>query len=315
MKTKKGFASVLAIIISMFMLTVFLPVTAFADDNGDNGEGDYVADADGDVGNDDGDDAADEASGAAFDPNGTYMAFIQIQSQNWNFRDEWESPTLGASGTGWAANGGEHEGSFNQLFHTDNGVQPGTVVDVELKGNGTYRVSATDLNLADTCETFNILGFSTNIPIEGNPVEFSDVKVIMGGRTVSSFDGSEGNKPIVVGIDSRDNAEYYRVNVINQWNDDLGGRDGLFGYIMPSELAIEFTISGFAYDKVEEAAPEDTADDEAGNDSVAPGGAANDDAGDDADGDGFPLWLIIAIAGGGIIVVVCVIVLATKKKK
>ncbi|MCL2638380.1 MAG: hypothetical protein FWD48_08410 [Oscillospiraceae bacterium] len=258
---------------------------------------------------------SDEIDGA-FDPNGTYMAFINIQSENWNFRDEWESKSFGANGSDWASNGGSFDGSFDQLFHTDNGIRPGTFNNIELAGNGTYRVSAQDLTLADTCETFNILGVSTNIPLSGDAVQFSDVKVMMGGRTVSQFDGTPGNKAIVVGIDNNDKADFYRFHVINKWSSELGGDAGLFGYMMPAdgEVIIEFTISGFAYDKAEEAvadavdAGSEDAGDSASSDASAPASSNND-----SDEGGFPIWIIFVIAG--VLAVVIIIAVVAKKKK
>jgi hypothetical protein len=263
-----------------------------------------IADADG------AEDAA-PAAGGGFDPNGTYMAFLQVQTQNWNFRDNWCSSFFGESGSDWASNGGTHDGSFDVVYHTDNGVQPGTFNNAVIAGNGTYRVSIEDFNFAATCETFNILAVSTNIPNEGNPLEFSDVKVLMNGRDVARFDGSDGNRWVIQGIDTRDNADYYQVIVINQWNNDLPD----FGYIMPEdgEIAIEFTVTGFAYDKAEDGNDEANEADE-GNDTASGGEGTAAGGSDDSDDDGsFPVVLVIVIAAAVVAVVVAIVVVKKKK--
>ena len=273
MKTRR----LLAIIISVLMLTAFTTVTAFASEED------------------------------TFDPDGTYRAFLQVQASNWTFRDNWDHANFGEHGSDWESNGGNREGSFFGLFTTDRddpGVRDGVFTDVVLEGNGTYRVSLTDFDFGNA-ESFNILGVSTDVPAAGNPLTFSNVKVMMGGRTIFNFD-DEGEEPVV----NHDNAEFYIMQVINQWNDELPE----IGYMMPTdgEIAIEFTVDGFNYDK----AGSDTGAAGAEGTAGAPGeaGAAGEGAEGDEDGDGFPLWLIIAIAGAAVVLIVVIALVAKKKK-
>ena len=53
-----------------------------------------------------------------------------------------------------------------------------------------------------------------------------------------------------------DEQNYIKPMCINIWNKDLGEKDGLFGYMMPSDtIELQFTVSGFNYDKAADEAP------------------------------------------------------------
>jgi len=172
---------------------------------------------------------------AEFDPNGVYYAYLGLQSQNQIFRNAWACPYFGAEGTDWAKYDDNH---FNDMFHTDNGLQAGVFQDIEIRGNGTYSVSVSGFDFGND-EMFNLIFFSTNIPLAGNPVTFSDVTVKMDGSTKSRFDGDDGNRPIIPGLDTNETKDFYEVHCIS----------GLLEYDMPTdEISIEFTVSGFAYD-------------------------------------------------------------------
>ena len=231
-----------------------------------------------------------------FDANGAYNAYIGIQSENWIFRNAWADDFFGADGRDWERFEGNH---FNEMFHTDNGLQPGSFIDVEIKGNGTYRVEAIDFDFSGD-EVFNQLFVSTNIPLAGHNITVTDVKVIMDNSTKHTFAGG-----YVYGIDNNDSKDYYEIFCINRWNSDLGGEDGLFGYTMPaSNLAIEFTVSGFSYDKAEDSSAEASGDN-AGNTGGLPADYMPEN--NPADDGGLPVWGIIlivvgaaAVIGGGI---------------
>lgn len=190
-----------------------------------------------------------EAGVPTFDPNGVYHAYLGVQSQSYTFRNGWADESYGANGTTWEKQGIGN--NFNGLTGWDGAdavVHAGTFTDVEIKGNGTYQVSLDDFDFGDD-EMFNLLFVSTDIPLEGNPVSFTDVKVKLGGSTKYTFE-----KGLVPGIDTTDDNKYYEVHVLNIWNNDLGGKDGLFPNMIPgNSIVLEFTVSGFDYDKVEEA--------------------------------------------------------------
>jgi len=247
----------------------------------------------------------------AFDPNGTYHAYLGIQSASYTFRNAWEDAAYGANGTSWAnTNIGNN---FNGLTGWDGGdavKRDGVFHDVEIKGNGTYTVKLTDFDFGSD-ESLNLLFVSTDIPLEGTPVTFSNVKVKFDGNTKYTFE-----TPVIPGIDSKEDYKYYQLQCINIWNTDkLGGKDGLFGYVMPrNTIEIEFTVSGFAYDKVEEPAEEAPAEE---TPKVEPteAPAKTEETKTDEAKEGGTNWALIAGIVVAVIIVVVVVVLVVKNKK
>ncbi|MCI7350107.1 MAG: hypothetical protein MSH60_05050 [Ruminococcus sp.] len=182
---------------------------------------------------------------------GTYHAYLGIQSASFTFRNAWYEPNYGQ---GVAAEDGtnyfDHLTGWDGPTATNNG---GTFTDAEITGDGTYSVSLTgDFNFGSD-EALNLLFVSTDIPLDAG-ITISDVKVKIDGSTKYTFDEA---------YLSPDAAEYLEPMAINIWNDDLGKADGLFGYTMPtSSVEVEFTVSGMAAAPAEEtteAAPEETA--------------------------------------------------------
>ncbi len=182
---------------------------------------------------------------------GTYHAYLGIQSASFTFRNAWDE---GQYGKGIAADDGSFY--FDHLTGWDGPTalnKGGTFNDVEITGDGTYSVSLTgDFDFGDD-ETLNLLFISTDIPLDAG-VTISDVKVKIDGSTKYTFDEA---------YLSPDAAEYLTPMAINIWNDDLGKADGLFGYTMPtSSVEMEFTVSGMsaaAPAETEAAAEETTA--------------------------------------------------------
>ena len=236
-----------------------------------------------------------------FDPNGTYKAYFGIQMDNWIFRDAWDSPLGdpdGPDGSSWADFDRSY---FNELFDTTNGLQTGTINDAVIEGNGTYRVSVTDWDFKDASE-FNQLYVSTNIPLAGENLKFTDIKVILGGSTRHTF-----RDAYILGIDSDDAHDYYRIGCLNRWNTDLWE---IFNDALPAEgeIAIEFTVSGFAYDNA-------SAADEPAESTPAPAAAtpAPTPAPADTD-DGGISGLLIGLIIGGVVLIAAVVVFVVMKK-
>lgn len=169
----------------------------------------------------------------------TYHAYLGVQTQpNWIFRNAWNDGSFGK----------DVYDSFDKLS-ADGAPSDiaGTFTDVEITGDGTYKVSLDGVDLSEE-EFFSLLFISTDIPVDSG-VKFTDVKVIIDGQTKYTFD--EGYIP-------EDTGDYIQIQACNMWNDDLGKEDGLFGYMMPTEsVAMEFTVSGIAADG---AAADTTAD-------------------------------------------------------
>lgn len=167
----------------------------------------------------------------------TYHAYLGVQTNpSWIFRNAW------------------NDGSFGQDYENFNSLSQdgapadiaGTFTDVEITGDGTYKVSLTGADLSSE-EKFSLLFVSTDIPLDAG-VSITNVKVIIDGQTKYTFDEA---------FLSPDDKEYMNVMARNIWNDDLGGDDGLFGYTMPNDsVEMEFTVSGMGSG----AAAADTAD-------------------------------------------------------
>ncbi len=169
------------------------------------------------------------------DLDGTFNAYLLLQTPNWTFRDACDS----ANGIGsdvW----GQH------ITNNDSKENYGVVTDAVIAGNGTYTVSITDFGtiFADDFaaagqEYFNILGVSTDIP-KSDKVSITDVKLIIDGQVRHVYDEAYLNG---------DAKDVIHVLVQNKWNDDV---KEISYYPAPAEsLEIQFTISGFNYDKAE----------------------------------------------------------------
>ncbi|MCL1807917.1 MAG: hypothetical protein FWG31_09480 [Oscillospiraceae bacterium] len=247
----------------------------------------------------------EKPAGPDFDPNGSYMAYLGVQMNNWIFRDPWDSALGdpdGVDGSAWAD---FDQSYFSGLFETAGGgkVHPGTFTDAELKGNGTYRVSLVDWDFSDPnengpAESFNQLFVSTDIPYT-EALEFTNVKVIVGGNQRYTF------KEAVI-LDG----DYIRIGGINIWDDEL---QDLFNNNVPAsgEIAMEFTVTGFAYDNDDSPIIEEEPSPTPSYAPASPSPAATDD-GDEEGGNGLMIALII---GGVVLLVVIIVVVMMKKKK
>ena len=220
---------------------------------------------------------------------GTYNAYFGVQTPAWSFRNAFDDEKYGKDSeffnqfTGWADN--------------KEVKLPGTITDAEITGNGTYKVSLTDFDLSnDFAEEalFKLLFVSVDMPVN-DKIKFTDVKVIMDGETVYTFEE---------GIQDPDSTNV-KLLAINGYNADVP----VFSYGVPKKsIEIEFTVSGMTNDKTPEATEAPTV-----APTVAPTQAATV-APTDADNGGFPTWaivlivvLVVAAIGGGVYVV--------KKKK
>ncbi|MCC8043196.1 MAG: hypothetical protein LIO69_06795 [Oscillospiraceae bacterium] len=176
----------------------------------------------------------------------TYHAYIGVQSASYTFRNAWNETSYGQ---GVVADDGTVY--FDQLTGwegADAVNKGGDFVDAEITGDGTYSVSVSNFDFGED-ESFNLLFVSTDIPIDTGAT-ITDVKVVLDGNTKYTFDEA---------YLSPDENTYLQPMAINIWNDDLGGSDGLFGYIMPTDsIEIQFTVSGLG----DAAAAEETEEEE-----------------------------------------------------
>ena len=156
----------------------------------------------------------------------SYHAYLGVQTNpSWIFRNAWNDGTYGK----------DSYDSFDKLSKDGAPADiDGTFTDVEITGDGTYKVSLTGADLSDE-EKFSLLFVSTDIPVDAG-VSITNVKVIIDGQEKYTF--AEGYIP-------EDTGDYIQVQARNIWNDDLGKDEGLFAYMMPNDsVEMEFTVSG-----------------------------------------------------------------------
>ena len=236
----------------------------------------------------------------AFDPDGTYNAYLGVQMNNWFFRNGWADEHFGANGKSWDDYDGNY---FDRVFHGDsNGPKPGVFTDAEIKGNGTYRVSLVDYDF-ENADVFNQLFVSTDIPLEGENLTFTDIKVIIGGSSRYTFE--EG---YIYGVDNNDERDYYEIYCISAWNGDL---KELFNDMVPTggEIAVEFTVSGFNYDKTDDSVLPDNSNNVSSEQNTPMPTPEPDNS-----GDGFPGWVVPAIIIGIVVIGAATFIVIKKKK-
>lgn len=246
---------------------------------------------------------ATEATGSGFDPAGEYNAYLGIQTPNWTYRDAWNNPNSGLGSDVW--------GSF--IYGNETKEKYGVVTDAKVAGNGTYTVSLTDFGtiISDDFTTadqdhFNLLFISTDIP-RSDDVKITDVKIIMDGKTIKTFDNA---------VLDEDDEDYVKILIQNIWNEDV---KELPFYNAPSKsVEMTFTISGFNYDNEAAAGSDETtaSDDktDADNKTDANNQATEANAEDKSEDDGSVLPIVIAVVAVVVVIGVVVVVIGKKKK-
>ena len=185
----------------------------------------------------------EEAPQLKADLDGTYNAYVGIQSGMYTFRNAWDDATYGRD---------TNPDVFAQMsfIESDQSVtkKAGTFKDTVIAGNGTYTLEINDLAWDDGSEALNLLFISTDIPKSGEIV-FSNVKVDFDGKNVMEFDEAF--------LDG-DSKEVIKILFINIWNKDITNTYNMAGMLPKSNVKITFDVSGFNYDKAAEVTPEPT---------------------------------------------------------
>ena len=176
------------------------------------------------------------------DKNGTYNAYLMLQTPNWTFRNAHDDAFYGMEGSSWEALGltwGQY------LVHQDHpGETWGTVTDAVIAGNGTYSVKITDFGtiFADDFaaagqDYFNIIAISTDLPAGAN-VTITNVTLIIDGQERHTYAEAYINE---------ESTGTLQILIQNIWNADV---KEISYYPAPTEsLEIQFTIEGFDYDQ------------------------------------------------------------------
>ncbi|MBQ8633142.1 MAG: hypothetical protein IJ420_06010, partial [Lachnospiraceae bacterium] len=185
----------------------------------------------------------EEAPQLKADLDGTYNAYVGIQSGMYTFRNAWDDATYGRD---------TNPDAFGQmsLVEADGSLtkKAGTFVDTVIAGNGTYTMEINDLAWDDGSEALNLLFISTDIPKSGEIV-FSNLKVDFDGKNVMEM---------AEGFLDGDSKEVIKLLFINIWNKDITNTYNMAGMLPKSNVKITFDVSGFNYDKAAEVTPEPT---------------------------------------------------------
>ncbi|MDE7234135.1 MAG: hypothetical protein K2N29_03645 [Ruminiclostridium sp.] len=179
-----------------------------------------------------------------------FDAYIGFQTTVYSFRNSWDDGSYGAESgyhdnfIVWGSGDAPEETfpDYEDNFDYDVGgyLLDATYDDVTVDGNGTYTVTATDIDWAlDKASDFNLIFVSTDAPIDAGIV-CTEAKIIVDGAVVKTVEN-----PIC-----DDSQKHFNIALANTWNPDIGG----YGLAYPTEsLAVEFTIEGFDEDAADEA--------------------------------------------------------------
>ncbi|MBQ9134850.1 MAG: hypothetical protein IJX66_02005 [Lachnospiraceae bacterium] len=244
--------------------------------------------------------AEEEAPQNEFDPNGTYHAYIGVQTPTWVFRNAWDDATYG-----------KDSGCFDQLGFVDGEwiAQGGSFTDVEITGNGTYTVAVTGYDFSGTFQDqpilgadglFNLLFVSTDLPVN-DAVVISNVVLKMDGKEIVTQAEAFADP---------DSKEVQKFLLANIWNNEISA---LPYYAAPTNsIEISFDVSGFANDAVQ-AAPEAT-EAPAATETPAATEAPADAEGSNDGGDNTGIYVGIGVAAVAVIAIVAGVVVGKKKK-
>ncbi len=243
-----------------------------------------------------------------FDPNGTYHAYIGVQTPTWIFRNAYDDATYGLE-----------SGCFDQLGFVDSEwvAQGGSFKDAEITGNGTYTVAVEGYDFSGTFQDeailgadglFNLLFVSTDLPVN-DEVVISNVVLKMDGKEIVTMDEAF--------LDS-DSKEVQKVLLANIWNNEISA---LPYYAAPTQsIEISFDVSGFANDAVAEEPETAESTEEVSEPAVSSEDTSSDTltvdtsaAADGGSSNGVVIAVIVVVVVAA--AAVCAGVIAAKKKK
>lgn len=234
-----------------------------------------------------------------FDPEGTYHAYLGVQTPTWIFRNSFDDAAYGLE-----------SGYFDQLGFVDGewAGQGGSFTDAEITGNGTYTVSMTgydfsgqfnDAAILGEDGLFNLLFVSTDLPVN-EQVVISNIVLKMDGKTIAELDNAFLDK---------DSTTYQKVLLANIWNNEL---EALPFYSAPTQsIEISFDVSGFANDAAA-AEPETTPESTPETETTAP--SDTETTAPAANGSNTTMIIIIVVVAVVVIAAVAGVLVAKKKK-
>ncbi len=233
------------------------------------------------------------------DLDGTYNAYLCFQTPTYSFRNNFDEPNYGRDAVG-------EDGTvyFMQVTGWDGDVaikRPGEFKDAVIAGNGTYTVSVEGLDLTgdfDSQDHMNMIMLSTDIP-NTDEIVISDVSLKVDGKTIDLPEGSQNL--------NKESVNYMQIQVQSTYNNDIA-EIGAYNVPMTS-MEITFTVSGFNYDKAEEApAATETTVSSVSTASVSTAAPAENT------GSGVNVGLIVGVIVGVLAIGACVFFVVRKKK-
>ena len=242
----------------------------------------------------------EEAVQYDFDPNGTYHAYLGVQTPTWIFRNSWDDASYGAAT--------EFFGELGFVEGTEWLPQGGTFTDVEITGNGTYTVKLEGYDFSGTFNDtpileadglFNLLFLSTDLPMN-DAVVLSNLTLKMDGKEITTM-----AEPFL----DPDKEAVQSALFANIWNNEL---PELPYYAAPTNsIEITFTVSGFANDAVVETpaepeAPAETPSTEAPAETPA--------TAEPAEGGVNPIVIVVVVVAVVAVAAVAGVMVAKKKK-
>ncbi len=274
----------------------------------------YINDTDAPAPGGDEEPSEDEPSESdAFDASSKdYFAQLFVQFDGaWAFRNPYSDGTYGGSAgypdcdalIAWVDTDGD--GTTDAVPH-----EGAKFEDAKLLGNGTYSIKFTSDTLPEGCTAINLIGISTNIPASAvDIVKFTNVKIIVNNMVGTAYTYSEGTA-------DPDTDTFINILGVNKWNSEVcADANALFADAAnwPAEgvssIEIQFTVSGFSYDKAAEG------DNNGGEGTTT---APTTEAAKEEKEGGLSTGALIAIIAGCVAVVaviVVVVVVSSKKKK
>ena len=246
--------------------------------------------------------SAAEAAGSNAGPvnlDGTYNAYLCFQTPTYSFRNNFDEPNYGRDAVG-------EDGTvyFSQVTGWDGDVaikRAGEFKDAVIAGNGTYTVSVEGLDLTgdfDSQDHMNMIMLSTDIP-NTDEIVISDVSLKVDGKTI---DLPEGSQKL-----NKESVNYMQIQVQSTYNNDIA-EIGAYNVPMTS-MEITFTVSGFNYDKAEEApAATETSTSVATPASVSTAAPAQESS------SGVNVGLIVGVVAAVLAIGACVFFVVRKKK-
>ncbi len=229
-----------------------------------------------------------------------YGAYVNCQTTTWVYRNVWYDT---------AESGGPGSDKWDVVFDNESSTATNTIVnDTKIDGDGEYTLSLTNVDLKGSTD-WNILGFSTNIPLSAN-LKIESAALYYDDVLVTDQFSQKNDKQDV-------EKDYVHILFINQYDKAMAD----VSTMVPADgqkIIMKFTISGFGYDKTfEDPTTEEVTEAPTTSVTATTANTAASTA-DKSSSKGLPIIAIVGIVAGVVVVIIVVVVVAvtaSAKKK